>query len=78
VSADLATRIQKFYEQYPMMRPHFGSNFHGANIPSLLLIGESHYLLEDSSQHLSPEKWYTSNSDTLSPDEKATLALRIF
>jgi hypothetical protein len=58
-----------FYERYPMMRPYVGTNFHGANTPSLLLIGESHYLPEGSSQHLSPETWYASSSDTLSPTE---------
>jgi hypothetical protein len=58
-----------FYDQYPMMRPYVGKNFHDANTPSLLLIGESHYFPEHSSQHLSAETWYASSSDTLSPDE---------
>ena len=57
------------YRQYPMMRPYVGNNFHGANTPSLLLIGESHYLPKNSSQHLSAETWYASSSGTLSPDE---------
>jgi hypothetical protein len=57
-----------FYKQYPMMRPYFGNNFHDANTPSVLLIGESHYLPQGSSQHLSAETWYAGSSDTLSPE----------
>ena len=57
-----------FYKRYPMMCPYVGNNFPGANTPSFLLIGESHYLPEDS-QHFRAETWYASSSDTLSPDE---------
>lgn len=59
-----------FYIQYPMMHPYKGKNFHDACAPALLLIGESHYLPEGSSQHLSAETWYASDSYTLSPVEK--------
>jgi hypothetical protein len=59
-----------FYRQYPMMRPYVGKHFHSPNIPSLLLIGESHYLLKTSTQHLSAETWYASSSDSLSEDER--------
>jgi hypothetical protein len=58
-----------FYKQYPMMSPYVGKNFHCATIPALLLIGESHYLPEGSSQHLSAERWYAGSSGTLSPEE---------
>jgi hypothetical protein len=57
------------YKRYPMMRPYIGDNFHAANTPSLLLVGESHYLPEDSSQHLSAEAWYAGSSDILSARE---------
>ena len=55
-----------FYEQYPMMRPYVGKNFHGAGTPAILLIGESHYLDEDLPQRASPEAWYSGSSATLS------------
>jgi hypothetical protein len=58
-----------FYKQYPMMRPYVGNNFQDATTPSLLLIGESHYLPKGSSQHLNAETWYASSSDTLSEKE---------
>jgi hypothetical protein len=53
-----------------MMRPYKGKNFHDACAPSLLLIGESHYLPEGSSQHVSAKTWYESDSYTLSPEER--------
>lgn len=59
-----------FYKQYSMMYPYVGEHFHDANTPSLLLIGESHYLPQSSSQHLNAETWYAGSSVTLSPDEK--------
>ncbi len=62
----LSHSAMNFYEHYPMMRPYTGKHFHDACAPSLLLIGESHYLPERSSQHLRAETWYGSYSDTLS------------
>ena len=61
--------MSNFYERYPMMRPYLGVNFHKANTPSLLLIGESHYLPKGSSQHVSADTWYSSSCDSLSPEE---------
>lgn len=58
------------YTLFPMMRPYVGKHFHDAGKPSLLLIGESHYLPEDSTQHITAETWYASSSETLSPDER--------
>lgn len=55
----------KFYEQYPMMRPYVGKEFHKAGNPSLLLIGESHYVDEDSAHRSSPTTWYSGASDSL-------------
>lgn len=52
------------------MRPYVGKNFHDSGTPSLLLIGESHYLPDDATQHLTAEKWYASSSETLSPQER--------
>lgn len=60
-----------------MMRPYVGDNFHDANTPSLLLVGESHYLPEGSSQHLSAERWYAGSSDTLSPEEIGWISTKV-
>jgi hypothetical protein len=58
----------KFYNRYPMMRPYVGKNFHGAGTPSLLLIGESHYLDGDCPQRRS-ESWYSGSFTDLSDDQ---------
>lgn len=55
----------KFYEKYPMMRPYVGKEFHKVGNPSLLLIGESHYVDEDSACRSSPTTWYSGASDSL-------------
>jgi hypothetical protein len=62
------------YKQYhlqaiPDDAPYEGNNYHGVNIPSLMLVGESHYLPEGSSQHVGADTWYEGSSDTLSPLE---------
>ena len=58
-----------FYQRYPMMQPYVGEAFGITGKPSLLLIGESHYLPGESAQHLTAESWYVGTSETLSPDE---------
>lgn len=58
------------YTKYPMMRPYVGKHFGTAGVPALLLVGESHYLPDGASQHLSAERWYASSSETLEPEEK--------
>jgi hypothetical protein len=52
-----------------MMRPYVGKNFQDTGTPSILLVGESHYLDEDSPQRTSPEAWYSGSSATLSEYE---------
>jgi hypothetical protein len=59
-----------FYNQYSEMLPYKGTHFGEADVPSLLLIGESHYLPYASTQHLSAEHWYAGNSTTLTPEER--------
>jgi hypothetical protein len=62
-------RQMNFYKQYPMMCPYEGGNFSRRRV-RLLLIGESHYLPERSSQHLCAETWYAGSSETLSSEER--------
>ena len=52
------------------MEPYKGKHFGEADVPSLLLIGESHYLFDYTMQHEPAERWYAGNSTTLSPDER--------
>jgi hypothetical protein len=58
-----------FYTRYPMMAPHVGDNYHRRTSPSLLLVGESHYLPHGASQHLKPTDWYGGDRQTLKPEE---------
>lgn len=55
--------------RYPMMAPYFGRYFCNSDHPSLLLVGESHYLPECSTQHDSPDSWYSGDAKTLNPTE---------
>lgn len=55
----------QFYEQYPIMRPFVGDRFYTSTKPKLLLIGESHYLDEDTPQR-NPASWYQGSSSSLS------------
>jgi hypothetical protein len=52
-----------------MMRPYVGKHFGKTGAPALLLVGESHYLPDGSSQHLSAKRWYSSDSSTLTSVE---------
>lgn len=59
----------KFYEQYPELKPYVGSNYLERSKPLLLLIGESHYIPDDSKLDRNPASWYLGTSDRLSEDE---------
>jgi len=58
-----------FYRQYPMMKPYVGKNFHGDGIPSLLIVGESHYLEDGVTVHHEPEKWYSGSSADMTSEQ---------
>lgn len=58
-----------FFTRYPMMAPHIGRNYHICTKPSLLLVGESHYLPDGAIQHLTPAAWYGGSHKTLDPVE---------
>jgi hypothetical protein len=59
----------KFYEQYPMMRPYIGKHYYDKDTPSLLLIGESHYIPEGSKHDTTAEAWYAGDSVTIHDDD---------
>lgn len=52
-----------------MMRPYKGKRFNAEGFPSLLLIGESHFLDDDSPQRSDPGAWYSGSSATLTDYE---------
>jgi hypothetical protein len=60
--------MNPYLPQYPTMTPYVGEGYYDAGRPSLLLIGESHYLPAGSTQHLESDRWYNGSSATL--DEK--------
>jgi len=62
--------MHAIYGRYPMMRPCVGANYLRGSPRSLLLVGESHYLPQSSTQHQTAEGWYRSDVSTLSPDER--------
>jgi len=59
----------RFYDQYPMMKPFVGQRFRDPRKPSILLVGESHYLPKESSIHMDPASWYAGTADALSARE---------
>ena len=62
--------MKNVLDRYPMMKPYVGDKYIPGGPKSLLLIGESHYLPEKSTQHLTPESWYSSDATTLSDKEQ--------
>ncbi|MFZ5895041.1 MAG: hypothetical protein ACOY0T_28535 [Myxococcota bacterium] len=58
-----------FYLRYPMMKPFVGRHFHEHGKPSLLLVGESHYLHISSSVHLDAASWYAGSAADLDTKE---------
>lgn len=64
----------RFYEQYPMMEPFVGSRFRDRRQPSILLVGESHYLPPASTVHLDEGRWYAGRAEALSPTEIAWIS----
>lgn len=51
------------------MKPFVGKNYVSKGIKRIMLIGESHYLPEDSTASINPEKWYHSNQSSLNEKE---------
>jgi len=48
------------------MKLFVGRRFHDRGKPSILLVGESHYLPKESSVHMSATNWYAGSSSALS------------
>lgn len=51
------------------MKPWIGENYHSRTHKRLLILGESHYLPEDSTVHLDADTWYNKKEQDLSEKE---------
>jgi hypothetical protein len=56
-------------QSYPTMTPFVGNRFADAVGPRILLVGESHYLPDGSTQHLDPGTWYSGSAASLNAEE---------
>jgi hypothetical protein len=52
------------------MLPHVGKNYATGGSASILLVGESHYLPDYSTQHLTSSGWYAGDQSTLNKEER--------
>lgn len=60
---------EQFYARYPSMKPYAGQHYEARGRPRLLLVGESHYLPGQATQHLDAATWYQGNQETLEAEE---------
>ena len=56
-------------QRFPCMRPWIGSRYRDRLHKRLLVIGESHYLPDQSTIHHDPARWYRSSQHDLSEEE---------
>ena len=64
-----AIALPDHLRRFPCMRPWIGSRYRDARHKRLLVIGESHYLPNESTIHHDPDRWYRSGQDDLSEEE---------
>ncbi len=64
-----AAALPDHLRRFPCMRPWIGSRYRDARHKRLLVIGESHYLPNESTIHHDPDRWYRSGQDDLSDEE---------
>jgi hypothetical protein len=62
--------IPDFYTHFPMLQPYVGPQFGLNGGPSILLVGESHYLPNGATAHRNAEAWYDSHAGQLSDEER--------
>ena len=61
--------LPEHLQRFPCMRPWIGSRYRDRLHKRLLVIGESHYLPDQSSIHRDPTRWYRSSQEDLSEEE---------
>lgn len=57
------------FRKFPAMKPYIGKNFGNGIYPKILMVGESHYLPNNSTISSSPENWYNSKQKELTAEE---------
>jgi hypothetical protein len=55
--------------KYPSLIPFIGEEYENGPHKRLLIIGESHYLPQDSTIHMNPDQWYAGDHNLLSNEE---------
>jgi hypothetical protein len=66
---DLLLKKISHYKSFLAMLPFVGEDYDCASHSKLLIVGESFYFPEDSTSHHDAAKWYSTNQDSLTPDE---------
>lgn len=64
------------YRAYPAMLPFVGQEYVSEQHKKVLVIGESHYLRDDSTAHHDAEAWYASSQERLNETEIAYINTR--
>lgn len=67
---EIQLRANQFYECHPYMLPFVGKNYISAQHKKLLLVGESHYMPQESMVHHDVDGWYYGTPQ-LSCDERS-------
>ena len=66
-----AIALPDHLRRFPCMQPWIGSRYRDPRHKRLLVVGESHYLPNESTIHHDPDRWYRSSQDDLSEKEIA-------
>ncbi len=61
-----AVALPDHLQHFPCMQPWIGSRYRDPRYKRLLVVGESHYLANESTIHHDPDRWYRSSQDDLS------------
>ena len=64
------------YQAYPAMLPFVGKEYVSEQHKKVLVIGESHYLPEESTAHHDAEAWYAGSQESLNETEIAYIDTR--
>ncbi len=65
----MTTAVPDHLRRFPCMEPWVGSRYRDQCHQRLLVVGESHYLPNESTIHHDPGRWYQSRQDDLSAEE---------
>ena len=66
-----AIALPDHLQRFPCMQPWIGSRYRDPRHKRLLVVGESHYLPNESTIHQDPDHWYRSSQHDLSDKEIA-------